>query len=118
MKNNQLIRTAAVVLALGALTACSSIPAPQGEMAVAQSAIQRVSTAPQVTAHAPVELQRARDAWSKAERAMESKDYNDARRYAETAETEARLAETKAQAAENASRLDAVKRGYQQTPAR
>ena len=49
---------------------------------------------------------------------MESKDYNDARRYAETAETEARLAETKAQAAENASRLDAVKRGYQQTPAR
>ena len=66
----------------------------------------------------PVELQNARDLWSKAQRAMENKDYTDARRYAEAAEAQARLAETKAQVAENQARLQAVQRGYQAQPAR
>ncbi|WP_313299111.1 DUF4398 domain-containing protein [Diaphorobacter sp.] len=116
MQNN-LIRGAIAALALGALAACSSTKPPQAEMAVAQSAIQRVSTAPQVTANAPVELQNARDLWSKAQRAMEDKKYEDARRYAEAAEAEARVAESRAQVAENQSRLEAVKRGYQSQPA-
>ncbi|QIL83092.1 DUF4398 domain-containing protein [Diaphorobacter sp. HDW4A] len=115
---SKLIGTALATVALAALTACSSIPAPQGEMAVAQSTVERVSTAPQVTAYAPVELQNARDLWSKAQRAMESKDYTEARRYAEAAEAQARLAETKAQVAENQARLQAVQRGYQTQPAR
>ena len=114
-----LIRGAALALTVATLAACSSIPAPTAEMAVAQSTIQRVSTAPQVTAYAPVELQKARDLWSKAERAMEKKDYTEARRYAESAEAEARLAESKAQAAENDARLKTVQRGIQQAqPAR
>lgn len=113
----KVVRAAVAALALGALAACSSTPPPKGEMAVAQSTVQRVSSAPQVTAHAPVELQRARDLWSKAERAMENKEYDDARRYAESAEAEARLAESKAQAAENQARLQAVQQGYQRPPA-
>lgn len=118
MHNNTtfLLRGAAAALMLGALSACSSVPAPTGEMAVAQSAIARVSAAPQVTAHAPLELQRARDLWARAQSAMDKKDYTDARRYAESAEAEARLAESKAQAAENRSRLQEVERGYQALP--
>ncbi len=112
MKSN-LIRTAAVVLALGALTACSSTPAPKGEMAVAQSTLQRISTSPQVLAHAPVELERARTMWNRAEKAMDDKKYDEARRYAETAEAEARVAETKAQAAENAARLTQMQQDLQ-----
>ncbi len=114
-----IIRSAFLALTVAALAACSSIPAPTAEMAVAQSTVQRVSTVPQVTAYAPVELQHARDLWSKAERAMEKKDYVEARRYAELAEGEARLAESKAEAAENDARLKAVQRGIQQAqPAR
>ena len=116
MQNN-LIRGAVAALALGALAVCSFTPPPKGEMAVADSAIQRVSAAPQVTAHAPVELQQARDLWAKAQRAMEQKEYTEARRYAELAEAEARVAESKAQMAENQSRLQAVQRGYQVQPA-
>lgn len=112
MKTN-LIRTAAVVLALGALTACSSTPAPKGELAVAQSTLQRISTSPQVLAHAPVELERARALQSKAEKAMDDKQYTEARRYAELAEAEARVAETKAQAAENAARLSQMQNDLQ-----
>lgn len=115
-KHHHLIRMAAAAMAVSALAACSSTPPPKGEMAVAQSTIDRVSAAPQVTAHAPVELQRARDLWAKAQRAMQDEEYTDARRYAEAAEAEARLAESKAQVAENQGRLQAVQQGYQQQP--
>ncbi|QNP47555.1 DUF4398 domain-containing protein [Diaphorobacter aerolatus] len=111
------LRSTIAVLAIGALAACSSIPAPTGEMAVAQSAVERASNSPQVTTHAPVEIQNARDLWSKAQRAMDDKKYADARRYAEAAEAEARVAESKAQVGENKARLQAVERGYQVTPA-
>ena len=49
-------------------------------------------------AAAPVELQAARDKLSRAERAMADKDYDQARRLAEQAQADARLAEAKAQA--------------------
>ena len=113
-----MIRAAVAALALGALTACSSTPQPTAQMAVAKSTVQRVSAAAPVTAHAPVELQQARDLLAKAERAMADKDYVAARRYAEDAEASAQVAESKAQAAENQSRRQAVKRGLQAVPAR
>ena len=111
-----LLRGAVLALTLGTLAACSSTPAPQGEMAVAQSAVQRISANPQVTTYAPVELQQARDLLGKAQKSMGDKDYTEARRYFEEAETKARMAESKAQAAEGAARLQAVQRTYQTLP--
>ena len=85
----------AAALALGA---CSGTPAPREEMAVAKTTVDRVTTAPDTAAAAPVELQAARDKLSRAERAMADKDYDQARRLAEQAQADARLAEAKAQA--------------------
>ena len=105
-----LIRGATGALVLATLAACSSTPPPTAQMAVSQSTVQRVSTAPNVSARAPVELQQARDKWAQAQKAMTDKDYVAARRLAEDAEAAARVAETKADAEENAANLSEVQR--------
>ncbi|HCL85186.1 DUF4398 domain-containing protein [Pulveribacter sp.] len=105
---SSLLRTASAALALGALAACSSTPKPTEEMAVGRAAVERVTAMPEVAANAPVEMQRARDKWLQAERAMSNKDYKEARRLATEAEAEARLAESKAEAVDNARTLQEV----------
>lgn len=75
-------------------------------MAIGRSTLQRVSAAPNVAADAPVELQLARDKWVRAEKAMSDKNYDLARRLASEAAVDARLAETKADAAGNAKALE------------
>ena len=70
------------------LAACSSAPVPREQMAVAKSAVERVNTNPGIVSSAPVELARA-------ERAMSNRDYVQARRLAEQASVDARLAESK-----------------------
>lgn len=102
------IRTASAALALGALAACSSTPPPTDQMAVSRTTLNRVMAEPNVAANAPVELQRARDKWVMAEKAMTDKDYDMARRYAAEAEADARVAETKSQAADSAATLQQV----------
>jgi len=82
-----------------ALAACSSTPAPREQMAVAKSTVDQVTTAPGTAAAAPAELQSARDKLARAERAMASKDYDEARRLAEQAQADAKLAEAKSQEA-------------------
>jgi len=77
-------------------------------MAVGRAAVERVTAMPEVAANAPVEMQRARDKWLQAERAMSNKDYKEARRLATEAEAEARLAESKAEAVDNARTLQEV----------
>lgn len=113
LKTATLIRTATAALALGALAACSSTPPPTEQMAVSRTTLNRVSAAPTVAANAPVELQRARDKWVQAEKAMTDKNYEMARRYAAEAEADARLAETKSQAADNAATLQQVQNSIQ-----
>ncbi|WCM88729.1 DUF4398 domain-containing protein [Acidovorax sp. NCPPB 3576] len=108
-----LIRTATAVLALGALAACSSTPKPTEQMAVSRTAVDRATTAPKVAANAPVELQSARDKWTQAQQALDSKDYTRARRLAAEAEADARVAETKAEATDNAATLQQVKTSIQ-----
>ena len=103
-----LIRHGAGVVALVALTACSSTPPPVEQMAVGRATLQRVQAAPNVAADAPVELQRARDKWVQAEKAMTDKDYEQARRLATEAAADARLAEAKAEAATSAASLQQV----------
>lgn len=108
MQTTSLIRTCVAVLAAVALAACSSTPPPNEEMAVGRATLQRVSAAPNVAADAPVELQRARDKWVQAEKAMTNKDYVQARRLATEAAADARLAESKADAATSAASLKQV----------
>ena len=107
MQTSSALRTAATLLVAGTLAACSSNP-PTEQMAVGRTTLQRVSAAPNVAVDAPVELQRARDKWVQAEKAMSDKDYDRARRLASEAAVDARLAETKADAAGNAKALDQV----------
>ncbi|ABM35128.1 DUF4398 domain-containing protein [Paracidovorax citrulli] len=113
MQTATFFRTATAVLALGALAACSSTPPPTDQMAVTRTTVNRVAGEPQVTANAPVELQRARDKLAAAEKAMADKQYDMARRYAAEAEADARIAETKAEAANNAATLQQVRTSIQ-----
>lgn len=102
-------RIALASLSLAALTACASRPpAPTEQMAVSRSTLTRVSAAPNVTATAPIELQRARDKLMLAEKAMGAEDYTAARRLAAEAEVDARVAETRADAERNAANLAQV----------
>jgi hypothetical protein len=111
MQATALIRTAAGALALGTLAACSSTPAPTEQMAVTRTTINRVAAAPSVATTAPVELQQARDKLIQAEKAMTVEDYRSARRLAAEAEVDARVAETRADAARNAASLTQVRDG-------
>ncbi|MFT3814986.1 MAG: DUF4398 domain-containing protein [Acidovorax sp.] len=95
---------AALALAF-TLAACSSTPAPREQMAVAKTTVDRVTTEPDAAAAAPVELQSARDKLARAQRAMDAKDYDDARHLAEQAQADARLAEAKTQAARSEKAL-------------
>ncbi|MDA8523573.1 MULTISPECIES: DUF4398 domain-containing protein [Comamonadaceae] len=113
MQTATFLRTTTAVLALGALAACSSTPPPTDQLAVTRTTVNRVSGEPQVAANAPVELQRARDKLVAAEKAMTDKHYDMARRYAAEAEADARVAETKAEATNNAATLQQVQSSIQ-----
>ena len=108
MRSPTLIRTTAAARALGALAACSSTPAPTEQMAVTRTTVNRVAATPAVAATAPVDLQRAQEKLIQAEKAMSQEDYRSARRLAAEAEVDARVAETRADAARNASNLAQV----------
>jgi hypothetical protein len=66
-------------------------------MAVSRSAIANATSAggPE---YAPVEMRSAMEKMDRASRAMQKEEYEDARRFAEEAQADARLAEKKAQA--------------------
>ena len=88
-----------VALLLG-VSGCATVPAPPVEqMAVSRSAVEQVSSSPNVADAAPVEMQLARQKLERAQRAMNDKDYALARRMAEEAEVDARVAEARASSA-------------------
>ncbi len=91
-----------------ALTACSTIPPPVEQMAVTKSAVDRASSSPNAVEAAPVELQKAREKLDRAQRAMNEKDYVLARRMAEQAEVDARVAESRASSARGERALKEV----------
>lgn len=107
----QSLVTIGMLITLGALTACSSTPKPSEEMAVARTTVSRVSAAPEVTTNAPVDLQKAREKLVLAEKAMSEENYLLARRLADEAQVDARVAETRADAAKNANNLKQVQDG-------
>ena len=88
-------------LAVGAcaaviLAGCASVPAPTEQMAVSKSAIANAASAGGAEA-APVEMRSAQDKLDRANRAMDRKEYVEARQLAEDAQVDARLAEKKAE---------------------
>ena len=87
------IACAAVVIA-----GCASIPPPTEQMAVSRSAIANAVSAGGAE-YAPVEMRAAQDKMDRAGRAMQKEEFQDARRLAEEAQADARLAEKKAESA-------------------
>ena len=77
---------------------CASIPPPTEQMAVSKSAIANAVSAGG-SEYASVEMRAAQDKMDRANRAMDKEDYENARRLAEEAQVDARLAEKKAQSA-------------------
>jgi len=73
------------------LSACSSTPRPDAELAAANAAL-RSATNQDATQYAPVAMDRASDKLRRAERAMQQENYNEARRLAEEAQADAELA--------------------------
>lgn len=99
------IRTPAAVLVMAllavavlALTACASVPAPTEQMAVAEAALQRANVAG-TQQLAAVQLQHASAKLASARQAMGDKDFGLARQLAEQAEADALVAESHAQSA-------------------
>jgi predicted lipid-binding transport protein (Tim44 family) len=103
-----------VGIMLGTLAACSGVPAPVGEMSAAQTAVTAAEEADAVQ-YAPSDLDRARDKLIRAQAAMQEEDNQEARRLAEQALVDARLAEAKARA-EAAQQLHSEASGNVQQP--
>jgi Domain of unknown function (DUF4398) len=82
---------------LGTLAACGGAPAPVAEMSAAQTAVTSAEEA-EAAEYAPSDLDRARDKLIRAQAAMQEEDNQEARRLAEQALVDARLAEAKARA--------------------
>jgi predicted S18 family serine protease len=97
-QSGRILKLAGLVTAAATLTACSSLPPPVEQMAVTRTTVERVSSAPNAVDAAPVELSQARDKLTRAERAMNDKDYVSARRLGAEAEADARVAESRASA--------------------
>jgi hypothetical protein len=98
-----------VAIVLGTLAACSSAPPPEAEMSAAQTAVTAAEQA-DAAQYAPSDLDRARDKLLRAQAAIQEEENEQARRLAEQALVDARLAEARARA-ETAQQLRSEARG-------
>ncbi|MCO7513515.1 DUF4398 domain-containing protein [Pseudomonas guariconensis] len=106
------LRLAALALGSSLLLAgCAGNP-PTEQYAVTQSAVDSAVSAGG-TEFAAVEMKAAQDKFKQAEIAMHDKKYDEARRLAEQAEWDARVAERKAQAAKAEKALQDARQGVQ-----
>lgn len=103
----QYAQFSAVVGTAAIMFGCASTPAPREQMAVSKQAIANAFSAGG-SEYAPVEMKSAQDKLDLANRAMGKEDYDNARRYAEQAQADARLAETKAQSAKAQKSANAI----------
>lgn len=102
-------------LALGSslvLAGCAGNP-PTEQYAVTQSAVNDAVSAGG-TEFAAVEMKSAQDKLKQAELAMHDKKYDEAKRLAEQAEWDARVAERKAQAAKAERAVQDARKGVQE----
>lgn len=103
---------AAVLLGSLILVGCSSNP-PKEQFAVTESAV-RSALSSEATRYAPVEMSEAQRKFREAERAMQSENFEEARRLAEQAEWDARVAERKARAAKAQQAAEEARRGVEE----
>ena len=107
------IKLAALVLGSSlVLAGCAGNP-PTEQYAVTQSAVNAAISAGG-TEYAAVEMKAAQDKLKEAELAMHDEDYEKARRLAEQAEWDARVAERKAQAAKAEQAVQDARQGVQE----
>ena len=85
---------AAAVLALAA---CASTPPPTGQMAASNAALAQAESAGGAE-FAPAEMAMARDKMTRANKAMNAKDYDAALALAQQAQADAQLGQAKAEA--------------------
>lgn len=108
------IKRAAVgcaALALLALGGCATTSnAPVEQLAVARSAVNDAASAGSAE-YAPVDLRSAQEKLDRANAAMADKRYDDARRYAESAEADAKLAAVTARSAKAQRAVNEVESG-------
>lgn len=108
----QLPKFAAVALGGVLLVGCAGNP-PNEQFAVTESAVRSAVSAGG-TEYAAVEMRAAQEKWKQAELAMQKEDYDEARKLAEQAEWDARVAERKAQAAKAQKAVEDAQRGIQE----
>ena len=111
MKSRAQILMSATVLAMGlSLGGCASTPAPKGELAVAKAAIDDALAAGGAE-FAPIPMQQARDKQGQAEKLVAQGDeYGKAKRLAEQAALDARVAEATALRAKAEKSVDEAMR--------
>ncbi|MBO0368195.1 DUF4398 domain-containing protein [Pseudomonas putida] len=107
--NPKTLSVAAVLLALGG---CASAVAPNEQIELTRSAVNRAVSA-DATQYAPVEMRAAQDKLSAMGRALGEKDLKTVRSLAEQAEADARLAERTAQARKTSEQLLDARKGIE-----
>lgn len=105
-------KLAAVALGGLLLVGCAGNP-PNEQFAVTESAVRSAVSAG-ATEYAAPDMRAAQEKWKQAEMAMQKENYEEARRLAEQAEWDARVAERKAQAAKAQKAVDEAEQGIQQ----
>ncbi|AZZ46209.1 MAG: DUF4398 domain-containing protein [Pseudomonadales bacterium] len=108
----QLPKLAAVALGGLLLVGCAGNP-PNEQFAVTESAVRGAVSAG-ATQYAPVDMRAAQEKWKQAELAMQKENYEEARRLAQQAEWDARVAERKAQAAKAQKAVEDAQKGIQE----
>ncbi len=108
----QLPKLAAIALGGLLLTACAGNP-PTEQFAVTESAVRSAVSAggPE---YAAVEMRAAQEKWKEAELAMQKENYEQARKLAEQAEWDARVAQRKAEAAKAQKAVEDAQQGIQE----
>lgn len=109
MRNVRFISGAGVSAFL--LAACASMPPPVAELAAARTAVSQAK--PAGVRHAPQQLRAAQDKLERAQTAMANEEYERARRLAEQAEVDARLAWSMAEAEQAREALAEVQQATQ-----
>ena len=103
---------AALALSGALLVGCAGNP-PTEQFAVTESAVRSAVSAGG-TEFAAVEMRAAQEKWKQAELAMQKENYDEARKLAEQAEWDARLATRKTQAAKADAALKDAQNSIQQ----
>ena len=108
LRPSAMLAMLAVPVLAVSLSGCSSVPPPVEQIAVSRTAVERASSSPNAVDAAPVDLQQARQKLERAQRAMTERDYVLARRMAEQADVDARVAESRASSARGERALKEV----------